>query len=137
MQNANENLAFADLLALCAEKGISRPRSKAEALAALAAKQDEENEAASAAQAASEADDLRSKISAGVAASWKKPETRARRLTRNAVECDGVEYGSLFKAFCALGLPESKHIKFRVALKVSGAATFEHEGKAYAFRVLA
>lgn len=63
--------------------------------------------------------------SAGVAASWTNPEVKAARSTRHAVAVDGVEYRSVREAFAALGLPMSKHIKFRGELKKAGEGVFE------------
>jgi hypothetical protein len=62
---------------------------------------------------------------ASIAQSWRDPATRASRAEKNKVTADGVEYGSVRKAFAALGLPDSKHIKFRGALKLAGKLNFE------------
>ncbi|WVW37792.1 hypothetical protein Gekk315_00080 [Aeromonas phage Gekk3-15] len=61
----------------------------------------------------------------GIAASWKNPEVAAKRLTRNSVVVDGVEYKSVRAAFFALGLDDAKHIKFRMELKANGFGTFQ------------
>lgn len=62
--------------------------------------------------------------SSGIAKSWADPETRKARMTRHAVECDGVTYESLEKAFKALGLPMAKFIGFRKDLKAYGEQSF-------------
>jgi hypothetical protein len=77
-----------------------------------------------------EAVSTRSKISAGVAASWTKPEVRAARRQRSAVEVDGTIYPSVYKAFLALDLPVSVHIPFRGELKAKGEMSkYGHEWK--------
>lgn len=63
--------------------------------------------------------------SAGVAKSWLDETIKAARSARHSVEVDGVAYGSVAKAFKALGLPMSKHIKFRGELKKAGEGVFE------------
>lgn len=60
-----------------------------------------------------------------IAESWKDPNVAAKRAQRTAVRVDGVEYRSVRAAFIALGLPLSKHIRFRMALKAAGKAEFE------------
>ena len=64
---------------------------------------------------------------AAIAASWADPEVAAKRAQRSHVKVAGVEYKSVREAFKALGLPDSKHIKFRMELKAteSGRKTFE------------
>jgi len=59
-------------------------------------------------------------LSEGVAESWKDDEVRAKRVRRNKVMVDGTEYRSVKAAYIALGLPLSKHIKFRMELKEAG-----------------
>lgn len=55
---------------------------------------------------------------------WKRPEVAAKRVKRNAVMVDGVEFQSVRTAFAFLGLPDSKHIAFRLILKANKVATF-------------
>lgn len=78
----------------------------------------------------------------GVRASWNDPEVREARQTRDSVVVTLGEdpettssYKSTRAAFRALGLPDSKHIRFRMKLKEDGKATFEHEEKAYNFEI--
>lgn len=63
-------------------------------------------------------------ISDGVRASWENPEVVAKRRQRHWVEVsDGAGtqvFRSVRQAFLELGLPISKHIKFRMALKAAG-----------------
>lgn len=61
---------------------------------------------------------------AAIAASWADPEVKAARVTRHSVNVNGVEYRSVREAFKALGLPDSKHIKFRMDLKATGKQSF-------------
>lgn len=60
-----------------------------------------------------------------IAASWADPEVKAARATRHHVTVNGVEYRSVREAFRALGLPDSKHIKFRMDLKATGKQAFD------------
>lgn len=46
---------------------------------------------------------------------------------------DVLSYGSLFRAFNALGLPQKKMQKFRVALKTAGKLTFNFRGVDFHF----
>jgi hypothetical protein len=55
---------------------------------------------------------------------------------KSAVQVAGVIYKSVRVAFRALDLPDSKHQKFRKALKLSGKETFRHEGTDYEFAVV-
>jgi hypothetical protein len=69
-----------------------------------------------------------STLSEAVRKTWLNPNTAAARRQRNGVKVDGVEYGSVRKAFTALRLPDSKHIAFRGRLKAAGKLAFgEHE----------
>jgi hypothetical protein len=74
--------------------------------------------------------------SAAISASWKDPAVHAKRIERTAVKVAGQEFPSVRTAFLALSLPLSRHIRFRIALKASGAEVFEHEGKKYKFAVV-
>ena len=67
----------------------------------------------------------RNEFSEAVGETWTKASVRKARRARILIEVDGVEYGSVFKAFQALGLPESKHIKFRGALRKAGELAFD------------
>lgn len=71
--------------------------------------------------------------SAGVAKSWADASVRAARSARHAVTVNGVAYGSVMKAFIALGLPKSKLIRFRGELKKAGEGVFE----GYDFKLVA
>lgn len=62
---------------------------------------------------------------AAIRASWADPEVAAKRAARTHVKVNCVEYRSVREAFKALGLPDSKHIKFRMELKASGKKTFD------------
>ena len=80
--------------------------------------------------------------SEAVKASWLKPGVRESRSTRRTVlAAEGnkkpVEYSSFYKAFVALGLPESKHIKYRGILNRSedGKLALEFGGKKYRFEI--
>lgn len=66
----------------------------------------------------------RASNSVGVALSWRNPEVRTARLTRDGVkvtdsEGNSFEFKSVAEAFRTLRLPFEKHIKFRLALKAS------------------
>lgn len=76
--------------------------------------------------------------SKAIAASWADAEVARKRAERHSVVVTGgtlkgsQEFGSVSKAFIALGLPMSKHIKFRGQLKAAGKLAFE----AYNFAVV-
>lgn len=74
--------------------------------------------------------------SAAIAASWQRPDVAAKRIERTSVKVKGETYGSVRKAFLALSLPLSVHIRFRMTLKANGSAVFEHDGKKYQFTVV-
>ncbi len=59
--------------------------------------------------------------SAGIAKSWENPEIAAKRAQRSAVEVDGVQYGSVNKAYKALELDTKDLIQFRMLLKETGS----------------
>jgi hypothetical protein len=61
---------------------------------------------------------------AKISASWADPAVKAARVTRNSVNVNGVEYRSVREAFKDLGLPDSKHFKFRMDLKATGKQSF-------------
>jgi hypothetical protein len=75
----------------------------------------------------------------GIAASWADPTVRAERLNRQAVvvitKNGAHQHNSTKAAFEALGLPLSKHIRFRMKLKEAGKLDFEHEGKTFTFTI--
>jgi len=71
---------------------------------------------------------------AGVTESWKRKDVYAKRITRHRVSVNGTEYRSTMQAFQALDLPLGGHIKFRIALKEAGSATFEHNNEKYKFK---
>jgi hypothetical protein len=81
---------------------------------------------------------------AGVAASWSDPAVMASRLQRDGVkvtrtDVEGQEpqaFRSVNKAFVELGLPVSKHIRFRMKLKASKLEVFEHQGATYKFEII-
>lgn len=78
--------------------------------------------------------------SEGVSASWKYVDTKRKRVTRNHVNVTysgkTEEFGSVRKAFTALGLPDSKHIRFRGKLKASGKEVFEFNGEDFIFEII-
>ncbi|MEY6739526.1 hypothetical protein AB9B63_15890 [Escherichia coli] len=75
--------------------------------------------------------------SEGIAKSWCNKEVAQKRLTRNGVMVEGVgEFKSVRVAFAALGLPDSKHIRFRMKLKEAGRLNFEFGNKSYTFQII-
>lgn len=74
---------------------------------------------------------------ASIAASWTDPKIAAMRKERSGCKVKGQTFDSVRKAFVELGLPLSRHIRFRMQLKAStgGTAVFEHDGKSYTFTV--
>lgn len=73
----------------------------------------------------------------GIAKSWDNKEVAQKRLTRNGVMVEGVgEFKSVRVAFAALGLPDSKHIRFRMKLKEAGRLNFEFGNKSYTFQII-
>lgn len=75
--------------------------------------------------------------SEGIAKSWDNKEVAQKRLTRNGVMVEGVgEFKSVRAAFAALGLPDSKHIRFRMKLKEAGRLNFEFGNKSYTFQII-
>jgi hypothetical protein len=75
--------------------------------------------------------------SEGIAKSWDDKEVAQKRLTRNGVMVEGVgEFKSVRAAFAALGLPDSKHIRFRMKLKEAGRLNFEFGNKSYTFQII-
>lgn len=75
--------------------------------------------------------------SKGISESWNDPEIAAKRAQRNAVSVEGKGFfRSTLQAFEKLGLPYSKHIKFRIALKQAGALDFQDGKKVYKFTLV-
>ena len=75
--------------------------------------------------------------SEGIAKSWDNKEVAQKRLTRNGVIVEGVgEFKSVRAAFAALGLPDSKHIRFRMKLKEAGRLNFEFGNKSFTFQII-
>lgn len=64
---------------------------------------------------------------AGVRKSWSDKAVHDRRSLKQHVQVNGVEYRSVLAAFQALGLPVSKHIKFRAQLKAAGALAWNEK----------
>lgn len=78
--------------------------------------------------------ETRSKI---IAATWENDQIAAARSARDNVVVDGKgTFRSVAAAFKALGLPMSKHIKFRVDVKANGSGTFKYGEDEYEFRVV-
>ena len=74
--------------------------------------------------------EIPTEIGKGVAISWRDGKTAERRKNRSGVSVETVEsgkvkgepryYTSLRKAFKAESLPDSRHIPFRIKLKIEG-----------------
>lgn len=78
--------------------------------------------------------DTRSKA---IAATWCDTLVAAARSARDSVVVEGRgTFRSVATAFKALGLPMSKHIKFRAEVKSNGTAIFKHDADEYEFRVV-
>jgi predicted DNA-binding WGR domain protein len=73
--------------------------------------------------------------SAAIAKTWADPEVKAARSTRTHVKAGSKVYRSVKQAFEELGLPLSKHIRFRMELKSIGEMTFQHNGKSVKFHI--
>lgn len=80
-------------------------------------------------------------LSAAIAQSWQDPAVAQARMTRHGVfvTVNGKTEGfkSVRAAFGVLGLPDSKHIRFRMLVKAEGAAIFEWNGQKYHFSLAA
>lgn len=77
----------------------------------------------------------------GVGESWYDETVREARMKREGVSVTlpngNVErFKSVAVAFKRLLLPLRSHIRFRLILKQDRAATFTHNGKAYAFELV-
>ena len=78
--------------------------------------------------------DTRSKA---IAATWENDQIAAARSARDNVAVDGHgTFRSVAAAFKALGLPMSKHIKFRIEVKSNGTGIFKYGTDEYEFRVV-
>lgn len=80
-------------------------------------------------------------ISEGVRKSWEDPEIRKKRMQKNAVKVHrhGTfigDFTSLRQAFKVLGLPDSKHIPFRIKLKQAGKLSFSYGNDIYDFEII-
>lgn len=75
--------------------------------------------------------------SAATKATWNNKVVAQARAVRTKVIVQGHgEFASAAKAFAALNLPRAGMIRFRMALKQTGARTFLHEGITYQFFVV-
>lgn len=78
--------------------------------------------------------DTRSKA---IAATWENDQIAAARSARDNVVVDGKgTFRSVAAAFKSLGLPMSKHIKFRIEVKSNGSGTFKYGEDEHEFRVV-
>lgn len=80
-------------------------------------------------------------LSQAIADSWKLEGVTEARMTRHGVEVtvDGESHGdfkSVAAAFTALGLPMTKHIRFRMLVKKEGRAIFQHDDVNYTFSLI-
>ena len=77
--------------------------------------------------------------SIGISLSWKNEEVKKARTTRHRVyvlhENQETEHKSTKAAFDYYGLPDSKHIRFRMRLKQNGFESITHDGGVYEFRL--
>lgn len=75
--------------------------------------------------------------SEGIKESWNDEQTRAARAIRNRVFVKGFgEFKSVKAAFVSLGLPLTKHIRFRIDLKNKKQKTFNYNEQEYEFNLL-
>lgn len=75
--------------------------------------------------------------SAAIKKTWGNKEVRAARSMKQRVKVGNVEYRSVREAFKALGLPDSKHVKFRMELKAAGKGKFTYGEDTHAFVIVA
>lgn len=79
-------------------------------------------------------------LSAAIAKSWERADVAEKRRTRHGVlvQVNGKsnEFKSVRSAFAELGLPDEKHIRFRMKLKENHTAVFEYEGLSYTFTLV-
>lgn len=75
--------------------------------------------------------------SKAIAATWENDQIAAARSARDNVAVNGKgTFRSVAAAFKALGLPMSKHIKFRIEVKSNGSGVFKYGTDEYEFRVV-
>lgn len=79
-------------------------------------------------------------LSVAIAKSWERPDVAEKRRTRHGVQVTvngkSNEFKSVRTAFAELGLPDEKHIRFRMKLKEHHTAVFEYEGISYTFNLV-
>ncbi len=75
--------------------------------------------------------------SEAISKTWADPKVKEARSTRTHVKAAGKVFRSVKEAFEELGLPLSKHIKFRMELKQHAQLTFTNpaDGKKITFSV--
>lgn len=81
------------------------------------------------------------KLAEATSRSWSDSSVAAKRSQRDGVTVDfnGQEpkaYKSVRAAFNDLNLPDSKHIRFRMSLKVNKVGAFEHAGTVFNFKIV-
>lgn len=75
--------------------------------------------------------------SAAIAKSWENDTVASARAARDNVVVEGFgTFRSVAAAFKKIGLPISRHIKFRLELKANGAGTFTYGTDEYSFKVV-
>lgn len=100
----------------------------------------EEDEPKSKVKPERDPNERRASNSDGISASWRDESIKKARTTRNKVQVEWKGGKEVFRsagaAFAALGLPDSKCIRFRLKLKASGMEVFEHDGEKYTFEIV-
>jgi len=75
--------------------------------------------------------------SAAIAKSWDNDEIAKARAARDNVSVEGYgTFRSVASAFKKIGLPISRHIKFRIDLKANGTGTFKYGTDEYTFKIV-
>lgn len=74
-----------------------------------------------------------SQVTIAATRTHKGGDTRATNGVKAPVVVNGKAYRSVREAFVQLGLPLSKHQKFRKELKLAGSKVFEDAGHLYMF----
>jgi len=75
--------------------------------------------------------------SEAIAKSWDNDEIAKARAARDNVSVEGYgTFRSVAAAFKKIGLPISRHIKFRIDLKANGTGTFKYGTDEYSFKVV-
>ena len=75
--------------------------------------------------------------SAAIAKSWENDAIASARAARDNVVVEGYgTFRSVAAAFKKIGLPISRHIKFRIDLKANGTGTFKYGTDEYSFKVV-